>query len=525
MTAPGGLRRDVGRLGLLFLSLGAVIGSGWLFAPMTAASAAGPAAILSWVLAGGVVALLALQLAELGAAYPVAGGVVRCTALAFGPVVGFVTGWVAWLAITAGVALICTVCVVYLNSVVDGLATLAGPTPVLTGWGVVAAVLLIVVFTALNALGIKVLSRTNTAIMWVKLAVPVLVVIALLLASFHLSNFTAGGGFAPHGLQGIVQALPLGVVFSLLGFEQAVHLGGEAKDPARAIPRAVIGALCAATALYVLLQGAFIVAVNPDTIAGGWAAAGSGDNATFGTLASALGLGVIVVVVTANAILSPAGAGLVLSASAPRLLYALGREATLPAAVNRVNSRGAPIVGIACSAVASILLLTPFPTVQQLVQFLTAGATLVLGFVPLSLAVLRRTDPDRPRPYRMPAVAALVPVAFVCTTLVFHWAGWNAGSRVIIAALVGVLLLTVARHVPLGGRQPLGPAALRASAWLWPYLAGLAVLGYLGPFGGGRDVIPFGWDTLLVAAFSLLIYRIALRASAATSSAASAPVL
>jgi hypothetical protein len=81
----------------MFVSLGSIIGSGWLLGALTAAKLAGPASLLSWVLAAIMLTLLALVHAELGAAYPVAGGTARFPAFAFGPLAGFAAGWMAWL--------------------------------------------------------------------------------------------------------------------------------------------------------------------------------------------------------------------------------------------------------------------------------------------------------------------------------------------------------------------------------------------------------------------------------------------
>ena len=91
------LRRDVGFLGLLFASLGSIIGAGWLFGALYASSLAGPAAVISWLLGGGAVMLLALTHAELGGMYPVAGGSARFPRYAFGSLIGFTSGWVAFL--------------------------------------------------------------------------------------------------------------------------------------------------------------------------------------------------------------------------------------------------------------------------------------------------------------------------------------------------------------------------------------------------------------------------------------------
>ncbi|WP_255570890.1 amino acid permease [Amycolatopsis sp. FDAARGOS 1241] len=91
------MRRSVGFHGLMFVSLGSIIGSGWLLGALKAAKVAGPASLVSWMLTAVIMATLALVHAELGAAYPVAGGTARYLALAYGVLGGFVGGWVAWL--------------------------------------------------------------------------------------------------------------------------------------------------------------------------------------------------------------------------------------------------------------------------------------------------------------------------------------------------------------------------------------------------------------------------------------------
>src|SRR5918911_3352195 len=91
------LRRDVSPLGLMFFSLGSIIGSGWLFGALYAAQIAGPAALISWIGGGLVMLLLALVHAELGSMYPVAGGSARYPHFSFGSIVGFAIGWIAWV--------------------------------------------------------------------------------------------------------------------------------------------------------------------------------------------------------------------------------------------------------------------------------------------------------------------------------------------------------------------------------------------------------------------------------------------
>src|SRR5438477_12353651 len=97
-VAPAGrLQRSVGFYGLMVVSLGSIIGSGWLLGALNAAERAGPASVLSWILAAVMLSLLALVYAELGATYPVAGGAARFPYYSHGAIAGFTAGWASWL--------------------------------------------------------------------------------------------------------------------------------------------------------------------------------------------------------------------------------------------------------------------------------------------------------------------------------------------------------------------------------------------------------------------------------------------
>src|SRR5919204_4284043 len=157
-----GLRREIGFIGLLWASTGSIIGSGWLFGAQGALSTAGPAAVISWVIGGVAIMLLALVHAELGAMYPVAGGTARFPHIAFGGVAGASFGWFSWLqAVT--VAPIEVMAVIQYSqhySFASSWMKMSGGQHVLTGTGVAVAVALMAVFTAINFLGVRKLANT-----------------------------------------------------------------------------------------------------------------------------------------------------------------------------------------------------------------------------------------------------------------------------------------------------------------------------------------------------------------------------
>ncbi len=246
-----GLKRSVGLTSLMFISLGSIIGSGWLLGALTAASAAGGASLISWILAGFILILLALVHAELGAAYPLAGGTARFPRLAFGSIAGFTAGWVAWLQAVTIAPIEVEAALSYLDHIFPGMVDENGS---LVGIGFVIAIALMIVFTLINVAGVNWLAESNKATVIWKTAVPLLTIVALLVVSFHGGNFGAGGGFFVKGAHGIFAALPLGVVFALQGFEQAVQMAGEARDPQRDMPRAVIGAVIIGTLIFSFLS-------------------------------------------------------------------------------------------------------------------------------------------------------------------------------------------------------------------------------------------------------------------------------
>jgi amino acid transporter len=525
----GRLRRDVGTVGLLFVSVGSIIGSGWLFGSLNASLVAGPAALIAWVLGGAIMILLALIHAELASAYPVAGGSARFPLYAFGGVVGFASGWFAFIGAVTTAPIEVEAALQYASNYVSGLYRTSGTTVVLTAEGYVVAVVLMLGFSVINVLGVRWLSETNKIAVWWKIAIPVITVIALATSSLHTQNFTdaAAGGFMPFGWKGVLLSIASGgIIFSYLGFEQAIQLGGESKNPGRNLPLAVIGSMLIGVVLYVALQLAFTSAVEPRELRHGWEhLVFGGKSALYGPfagLATVLGLSWLATLLYTDAIISPGGTGLLYVGTSSRLSYALGRGGYVPRPFTLLSSRGVPVVAIAFSFLCGIIVFLPFPGWQQLVGFITSATVLSYAMVPVSLGALRRQDPGRPRPFRLPGAAVLSPVGFVAAGEVLLFSGWAVVWKLVVAILIGLVLLGASlATTPPSDRPRLD---WRPAAWLPPYLIGMAAISYLGSFStaepsaiplvglhGPRNDLTFGWDVLATAALSLVVYAAAIR--------------
>src|ERR1043165_4212546 len=274
LRRPVSLKREIGLIGLLWASVGSIIGSGWLFGAQKALITAGPAAIISWVIGGTAILILALTHAELGGMYPVAGGTARFPHYAFGGAAGASFGWFSWLqaATVAPIEVMAMIQYGQHYSFAKHWMRLSGTQHVLTGPGIVAAVVLMAIFTSINFLGVRKLANTNSAATWWKIGVPLLTIFVLGIVNFHGSNFTAADGFDPYGAKGVLAAVSTsGIIFALLGFEQADQLAGESARPKRDIPRAVIFSVVIGAVIYVLLQVAFLGALPASQIHGEWA--------------------------------------------------------------------------------------------------------------------------------------------------------------------------------------------------------------------------------------------------------------
>jgi amino acid transporter len=263
------LRRSLNKWELLFLSVGGVIGSGWLFGALYTAAYAGGAGILSWVIAGILVMFVGLAYGELGAAIPKSGGIVRYPHYTHGGVTGCIITWAYFLSAASVPAIEATATITYLSALVPGLIY---PNGVLTPLGILSAYIILILFFLLQYAGVGILGKVTHGVGWWKLIVPALTVLFLIAFYFHPANFTMGGGFFPSasmnasgfsGFAPVLYAIPTtGVIFSYLGFRQAVEYGGEGKNPQKDIPFAVIGALVIGLILYTLLQVAFTGAID-----------------------------------------------------------------------------------------------------------------------------------------------------------------------------------------------------------------------------------------------------------------------
>jgi amino acid transporter len=273
--------------------------------------------------------------------------------------------------------------------------------------------------------------------------------------------------------------------------------------------------------LYALLQVVMIGALEPANILHGWAKPLGTAPSAYGawyTLALAVGAGWLAKVLLIDAIVSPAGTGVVYLGTTARLSYALGEEREMPSALAKTNAKGVPVVSILVGAVIGCVAFGPFKSWDSLVRVVTAATAIMYAFAPLSLAALHRLDGARPRAYRVPAPKVLLPAAFCCANLIIYWGGFGTTWKLACAMVVGLALFAI------GARRAgtLDKRAVRSASWMAPWFAGQVAIGYLGRFGGGREILPDWVDLVVVIGFSLAIFYWALGLTLSAEASAAA---
>ena len=392
----GELKRTMGRSALLFFSVGSIIGSGIFVILGVAIPKAGPAVLLSFLLAAVAALFSALSYAELASAVPASGSSYSYAYVTLGEIVAWAVGWMLMLEYGVAVAAVSVGWGEYLNEFLGTFgitipAAIASP-PGEGGVFNVPALIVVAACTFLLIRGASESARWNTIMVMLKIAI---------LVFFCIVAFTAFDGnnlepFLPLGLLGVTAAAGQ-VFFSYIGFDAASTAGEEAKNPKKDLPIAIIGSLAVVTALYLLVTLAALGAQDwkLDTTSSSEAVLSSIANTALGaTWPGAL--------IALGAIISIFSVILVTLYGQTRILFAMGRDGLLPKAFTRVNPRTQ--TPVANTIIVGVLVAIPASLVSlgQLAEATSIGTLGAFAVVNIGVIVLRRRRPDLPRGFTTP---------------------------------------------------------------------------------------------------------------------------
>jgi amino acid transporter len=517
MTNPTKVRREAGVIGLLYASLGSIIGSGWLFGALNASLQAGPFSMISWTVGATAVLFLAFVFAELSTMFPNSGALVHMTHVSHGDLVGKIWSWILFLAFVSVPPVEVIAVLTYTNTYIPGFLD---PNGLLTHMGFVAAIIMLAFVVALNFMAIRWVIAINSVTTWWKLAVPVATIFILMAYSFHPGNMSAQLDSTP--VSGIFTAVgTAGIIFSFLGFQQAIALAGETRNPGKYVPIALIGSVLIALVVYLGLQMAFIVALQPSDISAGWTHLHfTGMFGPLAAIATAVGAFWWAVLLYFDAVVSPLGTAFIYITGSPRILMAAGEMGNAPSQVTKLNRHGVPWIALIATYAVGVMFFFPFPSWQKLVSAVSSITVLSYSIGPVILLHLRKILPDTARPFRLKGARIISAIAFIASNWIIYWTGYYVVS--VLFVLVGVYLAVVLVWHFIVRRLPVSTLGWEQAWWLLPYFSGMWLICYLGPSAsgmGGNDTYGFFTGMTIIAVFSLVILGLALSTGLTTAEA------
>ncbi|MFJ9828706.1 amino acid permease [Streptomyces sp. NPDC101160] len=428
-----GLKRTMGLFQLVCFGIGAIVGTGIFVGLSDSVAEAGPAVVVSFVLAALTCVFTAFSFAELGSAIPVSGSSYSFAYASLGERVAFLVGWCLLLEYGVSVSAVAVGWSQYLNELLDSLigwhlpaALSAGPAD----GGVVnlPAVIVIALAAVLLVRGVRESARATAAMAVLKIA------ILIVFCAIGFSAFRAGhlSPFATHGTAGITAGASV-AFFSYIGFDAITTAGEEVKNPRRTIPLAILICIGVVTLLYGAVALSAIGALGAGAVGDKPAALSLVvDQVTHSTVGGGI--------IAFGAVVAIASVVLAVMYGQTRILLSMSRDGLVPRVFEKVSPRSATPVANTWIVAAVFAVPAAFASLGAVVDLTTIGTLAVMAVVNIAVIALRRRDPELPRSFRVP-LYPLSPLLGVGFCLYLIWGtGWTTWLEFAAFLVIGALV-------------------------------------------------------------------------------------
>jgi len=477
------LTRSISSLGLLFISISAIMGSGWLFSSFYSSELAGPAATLSWIIGGIFMIIVAFTFAEAFSMIPVSGSSVRIPQISHGKVVGVfcsITIWFTYIVVMIiEVQAVCQYLCFYFPEIM-GASGLSW-----TGYSI--AVVLLFVLSIANIVSMKWISRSNTILTFLKIIIPIFIGIMLILLLYTIGSVIhpVHSLFAPYGIHGILAGISTGgIVFSYNGFKYACEVGGESKNPGFSIPFAVIGSIVICMIIFVILQSSFLSSITPADIKNGWASLTLiNNNSPFASLMLEHHLTWMIPILYIAAIISPLAAGLIYCTCASRSLYGIAMNGYAPKVLLKMNKASIPFFTVWVNFFIALIIFNFFSGWHQIADLLTYLFAIAFIFGPICMITFRKQIPDLKRYVKLPFGRVWGYIALYLCSLFIYWVGWEIISESLYFIIFCIVVAFIIQKITkVKFKDAIDD--WKCSLWLWLYVFVLYFCSYAGNYGG-----------------------------------------
>lgn len=524
------LKKELRLRDLYFAALTGVVGSGWIYGSYYTAGVVGPASILSWVIGGIFILVIALTWADVSSSYPLSGAGARYIKFSHGSWANAMTGWSAILPAIATPAIESIAIVGVIQAAFSSTAykvVFVNPSGLPTVLGSVFAILIALLFFYINYIGVRRVANVNSVVSVIKLPILIILIVSLIVAGLAAglgSNFSLPS-FAPYGVSPIFTSIPAtGIVFAYLGFRQPIEMAGEAKNPKRDLPIAIILLVITVVFIYTLLQVSFIAGLHWNNAATGTLGVLPGQwfklttslsTSAFPLFYETLGLGLtpIAVIVVIGGVIGPAADTSQYYASTARILFGMSREGYFGnnSSIAKVETKHhVPLVGLLITlAVTIALIILGFAgyiisSVGGFWVALTAIITTTLVFAytssSITLPIFRRFRREDDKSFKLKGYKIVAPIAFILSSLLVYW---GAGSLISSTDPYGgyvLVIIMIAGSFAYFTKAERKKEDIRSGLWMFVYLLSFLPLLYLGEYGTNLLKVPYDWMLVIVLA-------------------------
>ncbi len=412
------LEKCLGAFDLTLLGIGAIIGAGiFILTGVVAATQAGPAITLSFILASFACLFSALSYAELSSSIGGCGSAYGYAYAGFGEIFAWMIGWDLILEYGIAVAAVAIGWAAYFNDILNALGMhlpmLLIKDPSQGGIINLPAVIIVLALASLLAIGIKASVRFNAIIVFVKV---ITIFLFLVIAGNHI-NFEHWENFMPFGWQGVVNGAAL-IFFAYIGFDAISTAAEEAHHPQRDMPRGIIASLIICTGIYILVASVLTLAVPYATL---------NTESPVANVLLRLGYPMMASVIAVGALAGLTTVMLVMFYGLSRIILAMSRDRLLPHRMSKLNPRTKTPARIILLAGCLISVFAGFFHITVVAEMVNIGTLAAFLFVNVGTIVMRKTHPELPRPFKVPGGYIMPCIGIVfCLYLMLNlpWVTW-----------------------------------------------------------------------------------------------------
>jgi len=476
-------------LQLMLMSTGGMIGAGWLFSPYYGFQTAGVGVLFSWLIIAILTLIIGIAFAEVVTLIPIVGGLSRFIGITHNRTISFVFLVLGWLSYVVYLPLEAQSAIQYLSFWYKDLVVQndSGATLSYVGLGVAFAI--IILLTWFNGFLLKNVARVNSLVSVWKIAIPIAIAWLFIILFGDWENVKIANVKHVFSLENSLLAITSsGMAFAFTGFQNGLILANSASNPKKALPYSLFAPIVIGFILYSSLSLIYITCLGEKELV-------MGSAAPLLAVVSLFGIHAIITILFIDAVIAPLGTANVYTAATARVLYGLAKDFFPKGLLNKLNKFSAPVYCLWLNALVGACFLMPFPTWQQLVDFLSSIVIFSYLAGPVTLLVLRQDFEELSRPFKVSHHNLVGYAGFVCCSLLIYWSSFN--NLLYLTALVATII--VGHNLFVDKRPTKLFGAIKANFFVVAYLLAILAVKY----SHKEHFVAFPIDNFLVTIISL----------------------